>query len=75
MSDTDKIRDNDMIADYVRLRCPGLLETIDFNLYKLSYACRSFCESFSNAFKGVDLKKLVDLADEFNERSNSIDDD
>ena len=67
--------DNDVIAEYVKAHYPEILETIDFNLYKLSYACRSFCESFSNAFKGVDLKKLVDLADEFNERSNSIDDD
>ena len=67
--------DNDVIAEYVKAHYPEILKTIDFNLYKLSYACRSFCESFSNAFKGVDLKKLVDLADEFNERSNSIDDD
>ena len=67
--------ENDVIADYVKEHYPEILETIDFNLYKLSYACRSFCESFSNAFKGVDLKKLVDLADEFNERRNSIDDD
>ena len=49
--------ENDIIADYVKEHYPEILETIDFNLYKLSYACRSFCESFSDAFKKVDFKK------------------
>lgn len=67
--------DNDVIAEYVKAHYPEILETIDFKLYKLSYACRSFCESFSDAFKKVDFEKLKDLAVELNERSNSIDDD
>lgn len=67
--------ENDFIADYVKAHYPEILETVDFKLYKLSYACRIFCESFSDAFKKVDFKKLKDLAAELNERSNSIDDD
>ena len=67
--------ENDFIADYVKAHYPEILETIDFKLYKLSYACRNFCESFSDAFKKVDFEKLKDLAVELNERSNSIDDD
>ena len=70
-----KVSGDDVIAEYVKAHYPEILETIDFKLYKLSYACRSFCESFSDVFKKVDFKKLKDLAAEFNERSNSIDDD
>lgn len=71
MSDTNSMRDNDMIADYVRLRCPELLETTDFQLYKLSCVCTSFCKSFGEALKKVDFTKLKDAVDKLNERMNN----
>jgi hypothetical protein len=47
--------DNDYIAEYVKERCPELLDTVDFNLWKLRMASDEaideLCDHLSNLSK------------------------
>jgi hypothetical protein len=47
--------DNDYIAEYVKERCPELLDTVDFNLWKLRMASNEtideLCDHLSNLSK------------------------
>ena len=47
--------ENDYIAEYVKERCPELLDTIDFNLWKLRRASNEaideLCDHLSNLNK------------------------
>lgn len=48
---------NDIVAEYVRKRCPEILETTDFAAFVFEMACKSFVDNFGKSIK-IDLKKL-----------------
>lgn len=61
--------ENDMIAEYVKYRFTELLNTTDFALYKVSYACRNLVNGFVEIFNNIDFNKLAEQLKE----SDSID--
>lgn len=58
---------NDIIAEYVKQRCPEILETIDFAFFNFGMACKDFAESFDKAIK-EDGRKFQKAVNDFNKK-------
>ena len=56
--------ENDIIAEYVREKLPEILTSVDFNLYRLSMACREFANNAVEVFKKIDFSELAELVKE-----------
>ncbi len=56
---------NDIVAEYIRKRCPEILETTDFAAFVFEMACKSFVDNFGKSIK-VDLKKWRQFFDDWN---------
>ena len=61
MDDKDRI-----ISQYVKEKYPELLNTTDFEIYKIHIALKEFCNAFVETVKKVDFTKLKQLVDEQN---------
>ena len=64
------MRDNDIIAEYVRTRLPDILKTTDFALYRLGVALNDAADSFLNGFKSIDFEAVFEKE---KQKSKSID--
>ena len=58
---------NDVIAEYVKERCPELIETTDFKLYSLGMACKRTEDNFKEAIK-KDFSQLLKAFDHLEEK-------
>lgn len=54
---------NDIVAEYVRKRCPEILETTDFAAFAFEMACKSFVDNFEKTIKIV-IKNFSQLFDD-----------
>ncbi len=50
--------ENDYIAEYVKERCPELLNTMDYNLWKLGKAVSGAVQTLVEGFKAIDWSKV-----------------
>lgn len=60
------MKEDEIIAQYVKERYPEILRTYDFAIYEFHTACREFCDDFVRAIRKVDFTKLKQLVDEQN---------
>jgi len=60
--------DNDYIAEYVKERCPELLNTTDYSLWKLGKAVSEAVQTLVEGFKAIDWSKV--LIDEKEKQGN-----
>ncbi len=62
--------ENDVIAEYVKERYPGMLDTIDFDIYKLKMQWKPMANEIKESLRiyGDRLKDSAkELGDEYNE--------
>lgn len=69
-----KMRENDIIAEYVKEKYPELLITPEFTFYKLGCALRNVASSFVEAVKRIDLGAAVKAAKEWEEKEEIMQD-
>ena len=50
--------DNDYIAEYVKERCPELLNTVDYSLWKLGKAASEAVQTVVDSIKAIDWGKV-----------------
>lgn len=62
------MRENDIIAEYVKNKYPELINSADFAFYKIAFACREFVVSFEESVKNIDFMELKKMVDEFNQK-------
>ena len=50
--------ENDYIAEYVKERCPELLNTVDYGLWRLSKAASVAVQTMVDSIKAIDWSKV-----------------
>lgn len=60
------MKEDEIIAQYVKERYPQMLSTADFAIYKICMEWREFYDAFARAVRKVDFTKLKPLVDEQN---------
>lgn len=50
--------ENDYIAEYVKERCPELLNTVDYSMWKLGKAASEFVQTIADSIKAIDWSKV-----------------
>lgn len=50
--------ENDYIAEYVKERCPELLNTVDYNMWKLGKVASEFVQKIADSIKAIDWSKM-----------------
>ncbi len=58
---------NDIIAEYVKKRCPEILETTDFKFFNLGMTSKNLTESFDKAIK-ENGRKFQKAVNDFNRK-------
>lgn len=66
---------NDYIAEYVKERCPELLNTVDYNLWKVSKAASEAARTLVDSIKAIDWSKVPidDLVKEWGKQEGNED--
>ncbi len=67
--------ENDYIAEYVKERCPELLNTVDYNLWKLSKAASEAAQTLVDSIKAIDwsIVPIDDLVKECEKQEDNED--
>ena len=50
--------ENDYVAEYVKERCPELLNTVDYSLWKLGKRLSEAAQTLVDGFKTIDWSKV-----------------
>lgn len=56
--------ENDYIAEYVKQRCPEVIQTIDYRFWRLGKAVEEFAQTITDSFKFIDWSKVSNLEGE-----------